>query len=72
MNLTRGERKVLWCFVLIVGGYMPPVLNWANRVEPILFGMPFILFWSALMVPVTTAIMTYAYKVRAREDGDEQ
>ncbi|MDD4836785.1 MAG: DUF3311 domain-containing protein [Dethiosulfovibrio sp.] len=72
MGLSRGERKVLWCFALIVAGYMPPVLNLANRVSPVILGVPFILFWSGLMVPITTCLMTYAYIVREKEDGENR
>lgn len=72
MHLSRGERKVLWCFVLIILGYTPPVLGVVNRVEPVIFGIPFLLVYSLVMVLFTSGIMALAYKVRAREDGDEE
>ncbi|MCF4115086.1 MULTISPECIES: DUF3311 domain-containing protein [Dethiosulfovibrio] len=72
MHLTRGERKVIWCFALILLGYIPPVLSLVNRVEPVILGLPFLLFYSLVMVLFTSGLMGYAYKVRAREDGEEE
>jgi hypothetical protein len=43
-----------------------------NRVEPVILGLPFLLFYSLVMVLFTSGLMGYAYKVRAREDGEEE
>ncbi len=71
MHLSKGERTVLWCFILILLGYSPPVLNMVNRVEPVIFGIPFLLMYALVMILFTSGIMALAYKLRAREDGDE-
>ena len=41
----------------------------ANRVEPYVLGLPFALFWVALWVVLTAAIMAVVYRARpARRD----
>ena len=53
MRLTRGERFALLCLVPIIIGFLPPVTAWAAAVEGRFFGLPFLIFWSALMVVAT-------------------
>ena len=43
-------------FIGILGG-----ISFANRVEPYVLGMPFILFWIVLWVVLTSVIMTIVY-----------
>jgi len=54
-------------FVGILGG-----ITFANRVEPFVFGMPFILFWIVLWVVLTSAIMAviYHFDPANRESGE--
>jgi len=46
----------------------------ANRVEPRVFGLPFLLAWVVAWVFITVAIMACVYKLdptnRADDDGD--
>ena len=53
-------------FGLLVG------VAFANRVEPFVLGMPFILFWIVLWVLLTSVIMAIVYKLDPtnREDGE--
>ena len=46
--------------------------TFANRVEPFVFGMPFILFWIVLWVLLTSVIMAVVYRLDPanREDGE--
>ena len=43
-------------FIGILGG-----ISFANRVEPYVLGMPFILFWIVLWVVLTSVIMGIVY-----------
>ena len=43
-------------FIGILGG-----ISFANRVEPYVLGMPFILFWIVLCVVLTSVIMGIVY-----------
>ncbi len=43
-------------FIGILGG-----ISFANRVEPYVLGLPFILFWIALWVVLTSVIMGIVY-----------
>ncbi len=44
----------------------------ANRVEPFVLGMPFILFWIVMWVLLTSVIMAVVYRLDPanREDGE--
>jgi hypothetical protein len=44
----------------------------ANRVEPFVLGMPFILFWIVMWVLLTSVIMAIVYRIDPanREDGE--
>jgi hypothetical protein len=54
-------------FVGILGG-----ITFANRVEPFVLGMPFILFWIVLWVVLTSVIMAviYHFDPANRESGE--
>lgn len=45
-------------FLGILGGIV-----FANRVEPYVFGLPFILFWIVLWVILTSGIMAIIYRL---------
>lgn len=47
-------------------------IAFANRVEPFVFGMPFILFWIVMWVLLTSVIMAVVYRLDPtnREDGE--
>lgn len=55
-------------FIGILGGIV-----FANRVEPYVLGLPFILFWIVLWVLLTSGIMAIIYNIDPanREDGSE-
>jgi hypothetical protein len=50
----------------LVGG-----LPFANRLEPVLFGMPFLLTWILGWVALTPAFLWVAYQIHRRASGDE-
>ena len=47
-------------------------VTFANRVEPFVLGMPFILFWIVVWVVLTSIIMAIVYRLDPtnREDGE--
>ncbi|ACZ19663.1 hypothetical protein Taci_1433 [Thermanaerovibrio acidaminovorans DSM 6589] len=69
LGLTRGERRGLVFLVLAVLGFMPPVTWLANRLTPMVLGMPFLLFWQSLMILFTSLWIAMAYWTKERGDG---
>jgi hypothetical protein len=53
-------------FLGILGGIV-----FANRVEPFVLGMPFILFWIVLWVVLTSGIMAVVYRLDPANKEDE-
>jgi hypothetical protein len=53
-------------FLGILGGIV-----FANRVEPFVLGMPFILFWIVLWVVLTSGIMAIVYRLDPANKEDE-
>ena len=53
-------------FLGILGG-----LVFANRVEPFVLGMPFILFWIVMWVVLTSVIMAIIYNLDPVNKEDE-
>jgi hypothetical protein len=53
-------------FLGILGG-----IFFANRVEPFVLGMPFILFWIVLWVVLTSVIMVIVYHLDPANKEDE-
>ncbi len=47
-------------------------VSFANKVEPFVLGMPFILFWIVMWVVLTSVIMAIVYRLDPtnREDGE--
>jgi hypothetical protein len=68
VKLTRGERWALLFYATTLAGFMPPVIVWANRVEPFVLGVPFFFFWVGLMTLGTSLLMTVAHAVKTRLD----
>lgn len=53
-------------FLGLLGGIV-----FANRVEPFVLGMPFLLFWIVLWVVLTAAIMALVYVLDPENREDE-
>ena len=45
---------------------------WANRVEPYILGLPFLLFWVVMWVLATSAIMALITMLDARHDDADE
>ncbi len=43
-----------------------------DRVEPMIFGMPFNLFWLILWIVLTSVCMSIAYRIEARRDPEKR
>lgn len=46
-------------------------LPFANRIEPIVLGLPFILFWIMLWIVLTPALLFLAYRIERRTTGPD-
>jgi hypothetical protein len=53
-------------FLGILGG-----IFFANRVEPFVLGLPFILFWIVLWVVLTSGVMAVIYRLDPANGEDE-
>jgi hypothetical protein len=68
MKLTLGEKRALVCYALVLIGFMPPVFAWAAGSDAMVLGLPFPLFWAALMVLATSVLMSLAFVIKQRSD----
>jgi hypothetical protein len=69
MAAARRERRTRWAlllgcvpFVALVGA-----LPWVNRVEPMILGLPFLLFWIFAWVALTPMVLFVAYLIERRD-----
>jgi len=54
-------------FIGILGG-----IFFANRIEPFVLGMPFILFWIVLWVVLTSVVMAIIYRLDPQNREEER
>ncbi|EZH66564.1 hypothetical protein DH09_11620 [Bacillaceae bacterium JMAK1] len=57
-------RKII--IILIIGGLLmlqSPIILLANRIEPVILGLPFFIFWNFLWWAILTLVMYIAYKL---------
>jgi len=47
-------------------------LPWVNRIEPLVLGLPFLLFWIALWVFLTPFILLAAYLLEKKYNPPEE
>lgn len=43
-----------------------------NRIEPVIFGLPFLLFWMLCWVALTPLILFFAYKVEKKYNPQDE
>jgi hypothetical protein len=48
------------------------MLPWANRIEPVILGLPFLLFWILGWVMLTPLILLAAYQVEKKYNLPEE
>ncbi len=63
-------RRIRWSLVL---GAIPVLalvfaLPFVNRIEPLVLGLPFVLFWILAWILLTPLILFAAYKLETRRD----
>jgi hypothetical protein len=51
-------------------GFLPPVTGWAVAVKVRVLGLPFLLFWNAMMVAATALMMSLAHVIKNRVDRE--
>lgn len=68
--MSKGKKYALILsaipFVMLV--FALPLVN---RIHPIIFGLPFILFWILAWVMLTPLILFFAYRLEQRYGGEE-
>ena len=65
--------KILYVLTLVpfigILGFLPFV----NRIEPYVLGMPFYMFWMAMWVVLTSAVLAVMYRLDPRNrEGEEE
>jgi len=71
MRMTPGERRALLCVLPSLVALLPPVTNWAAEVRARVFGIPFLVFWNASAILMTSVLTTVALHVKGRMDGPD-
>lgn len=58
------SKRAIYNLLIILGLIMmeSPILLLANRIEPIVLGMPFLLFWTLLWWGFCTIVFLIAYQ----------
>jgi len=64
-------KSIHWLMVLPFVGMLGGI-PFVNKVEPYVFGMPFLLFWLVGWVIATSVIMTIVYRFDPAVKEDEQ
>ena len=63
------KRIVLvFYFVLLLSGFVWPGILIGNRVEPFVFGLPFLFFWFVFLIVVQGVSWTLIYRAEFKED----
>jgi len=70
--MRKGTRLAL-IFATIPFLTLVFALPFVNRIEPVILGLPFVLFWILLWVVLTPAVLWAAYKIEKKHNppGDE-
>ncbi len=69
--MTRGKRLSL-LLGLIPFLTLVLALPLVNRVEPVILGLPFILFWIVFWVFLTPFVLMAAYRLEKKYDSGEK
>ena len=64
-------RKYAQLLLVIPFIGMCVLLPWANRTEPYVFGLPFLLFWIVLWMLLSSFILLIVYKLDPENEGSE-
>lgn len=64
-------RKYVQLLLIIPFIGMGVLLPWANRAEPYVFGLPFLLFWIVLWMLLSSLILLIVYKLDPENEGSE-
>ena len=64
-------RKYAQLLLIIPFIGMGALLPWANRIEPYVLGLPFLLFWIVLWMALSSVILYIVYKLDPTNEGSE-
>lgn len=75
--MEKGKRstknKIIWTLILIGFAIMEfPGILFINRVEPMIFGLPFIYGFVIIMWAFMCCVLLYAYKVNWGKEADDK
>lgn len=61
--MARRSRQRFWYafFALTFLGFVWPGVTFANRIEPFVFGLPFLFFWFVALISLQFAALVVMY-----------
>ncbi|MCC9021571.1 DUF3311 domain-containing protein [Bacillus nakamurai] len=62
-------RKALIFILILIPFSQLALLSFANRIDPIIFGLPFFHFWLLLWIAVTPLCSFCIYKLQKKQGG---
>lgn len=67
-RVTRAEKAIVAVIAAVFATVLIPALfSYFNRIEPVVLGMPFVIFWLAVVNLVGSLGLTLAWYLRRRE-----
>lgn len=66
-SLMKSIKLLLWIPFIGMLGFLP----YANKIEPYVLGMPFLLFWIAFWMVLASIILTIVYKFDPDNQGSD-
>lgn len=70
--MVKSKMKRLYFLTVIPFIGMLGFLPFANKVEPFVLGMPFVMFWVVLWTVLTSVVLAIMYKLDPRNKEDEK
>lgn len=71
MNARRARQLTIGFFVLYTIFLTFPGVLPFNRIQPLVFGLPFSLLWVTLWVALSGVVLLLLYRVEARAEREE-
>ncbi|MCH2113842.1 MAG: hypothetical protein MK171_02865 [Pirellulales bacterium] len=57
----KKRNLVIFYFALLLAGFLWPGMLIANRVEPFVLGLPFLMFWFVLLIVIQAVSLLLLY-----------
>lgn len=61
-GIFSPSRLIVFAAIVLLLAGLWPVIAVVNRIEPTVFGLPFLLFWLSLLNVLVAALLAIAYR----------